>query len=86
MRPTIGLGTSLGDGACKVSQEFFGLLPIDACIGNRNTIVQSTGVVDALIARVDMAFDHEASNGVVARRKLPTHRVHNVALLTMVLV
>ena len=86
MRPKIGLRASLGDGFGEFSQEFFGLLPIDARIGNRNTIVQTTDVVDVLIARVDMAFNHQSNNGVVARGELPTYRVNDVALLTMVLI
>ena len=72
----------------KLFQDFDGRFPVDASIGNTNTLLQPGWAFGRyfLIALVDVRFDHDANDTRLTLPELVAYNLRNFGLIPMIFV
>ena len=70
---------------CLVKQ-LFGSRPVDACISDRDTVLQIGRIAQRLVALVEVAFQHEADYALVADGALANSITEHDRLSVVILV
>jgi len=80
-------GTAELGGFIQPVQHLDGGLPVDACVGDTDTILESRRAIfgNVLSASVNVGFDHDTSYGAVASNQLFADGIDDFWLIVMVL-
>lgn len=82
------LGTSDSDSICQILESGDGRLPVDAGIGDGDTLLESRWTLgwNLLVALVDVGLNHNTDDGVLSGAKLVTNDLGDTWLVAVVLV
>ena len=67
-------------------QQLFGLAPAQTGIGNGDAVKERNPFFPRLSAGIEVAFDHQAHDGLAAFAKLPQAIMRDVALARVVFI
>ena len=88
---TIGLLSldlsSRTDCICELFEDASCGVPVDACVSDGNTLLQRSETASCrnlLIAFIDVGFDHDANDAVLAFAELVADRLRNLGLVAVV--
>ena len=84
LKAEVWLGWFGHDRVGQFIQEGFGLVPAEAGVGNGHTVGEGDAFFPGLFARVQIAFDHQAHDGLAAFMELLDHISGDEALALMI--